>query len=524
MAQQASIVKPDASGGFKLPIRQGDAARIDVVDVDLVVHGKDGSRYVLAGAGIEAMSDRPPQVGFADGAVSAASLLENVGVVETPELSIPVMSSLTERDVKTSEGDKSFHGDGTNEVAATTAQLEAQAEAQSQSEQMSPVAEASDATVEKMVEAVEKQVSKLHDKAADPAPVEAFEPPTAPAAGVGAAPNPVSLTPLLVLSMGNVSDTSASSGTTYQGTGGVADSAVLKYIDARDALQITMETIAGTAGNDVIYADGTSVGGVSYSATGTVSGTATFAKDFAVQISGYFTTLTAVTVTISGNSTPISIVGGTDLGGRGVVVAADGSDRQGHLSDRLSDLRGRRRQPGSRQLHPDPGHHRRHPGGDLHLFQHLTPCGSATPIPPPTSAAPPAVRWFTCCPPRGCPTPSTRVRATTRCTAVTATTSSPWATVTTPSMPGMATTRSMGTRATTWSMPSWAAAATPSTRERATTRFTAAAATTPSPPGRATTSCPPGAATTSSASAAEPTSSTARPEPIRFPTRGWPPG
>ncbi len=57
----------------------------------------------------------------------------------------------------------------------------------------------------------------------------------------------------------------------------------MKYIDPRDALQITTESITGTAGNDVIYADGTSVGGVSYNATGAVSGTATFAKDFAVQ-------------------------------------------------------------------------------------------------------------------------------------------------------------------------------------------------------------------------------------------------
>ncbi len=210
MPQKASIIKPDASGGFKLPLSQGDVARIDVVDVDLVIQAKDGTRYVLAGAGIEAMSDHPPMVRFTNGAASSSSLLEMVGLVETPDLSIPVMSSLTEHDAKTTSGDKSYHGDGTQDAApefqASQSQLEAQAEAQqaAQSDLVGPIAEASDATVEQLVQEIGKAVDKLHDKAADPAPVQPFEPPAAPATGVGAAPNPVSLTPLLVLNMGNV--------------------------------------------------------------------------------------------------------------------------------------------------------------------------------------------------------------------------------------------------------------------------------------------------------------------------------
>ncbi len=331
MPQQTAIVKPDASGGFKLPLRQGDVARIDVVDVDLVIQAKDGSRYVLAGAGLEAMSNAPPSVAFTDGGSDAASMLQSVGVVETPDVSIPVMSSLTEHDAKTSAGDKSFHGDGDNQVEATTAdaaaRAEAQAESQSQSDQAgAPVSEGSDATVEKMVEEVAKEVSKLHDKAADPVPVEPFEAPAAPAAGVGAAPNPVSLTPLLVLNMGNVVSTDTTS--PYDGGGGVSGSDALSHIDIRDSLQIKMETITGTGGADVVYADSSSVGGVSYNADGTVRGSAAaasaaddsplvnglsyFAKEFSVQISGYFTTLTGITVTISGNTSAISIEGGTE--------------------------------------------------------------------------------------------------------------------------------------------------------------------------------------------------------------------
>ncbi len=308
MAQQAIIVKPGGNGGFRLPVAQADIARVDVVDVDLVIQTKGGVRYILPGAGIEAMSDAPPVVSFSDGNLDAAHLMQQVGVVDTPNVSIPVMSSITEHDAKDSSGPKNLHGDGPEQPspdATDTRTVEAQAEGQSSADKVSPLAVASDSTVEKLVQEIGKQVDKLHDKAADPVPVEPYEPQAAAAPGVGAAPNPVSLTPLVVISLGNVVGATASGGT-IDGAGASGATTSLDDIGVRDEGQFASETIAGTSGNDVIVADGTAVGGTGH-----------FAKEMSIQISGYFTKLD--TLTITGLPADVSIVAA------GAVHNADGS-------------------------------------------------------------------------------------------------------------------------------------------------------------------------------------------------------
>lgn len=308
MAQQAIIVKPGGNGGFRVPVAQADIARVDVVDVDLVIQTKGGVRYILPGAGIEAMSDAPPVVSFSDGNLDAAHLMQQVGLVDTPNVSIPVMSSITEHDAKDSSGPKNLHGDGPDTPTPDTVDaktVEAQAEGQSSADAVSPLAVASDTTVEKLVQEISKEVAKLHDKAADPVPVEPYEPQAAAAPGVGAAPNPVSLTPLVVISLGNVVG-ATSSGGTIDGAGASGATTSLDDIGVRDEGQFASETITGTAGNDTIVADGAAVGGTGY-----------FAKEMSIQISGYFTKLE--TLTISGLPADVSIVA------TGAVHNADGS-------------------------------------------------------------------------------------------------------------------------------------------------------------------------------------------------------
>jgi Ca2+-binding RTX toxin-like protein len=308
MAQQAIVVKPGSNGGFRVPVAHADIARVDVVDVDLVIQTKGGARYILPGAGIEAMSDAPPVVSFSDGNLDAAALMQQVGMVDTPNVSIPVMSSITEHDPKDSSGPKNLHGDGPDQPTpdAVDAQtVQAQAEGQSSAEKVSPLAVASDSTVEKLVQEISKQVDKLHDKAADPVPVEPYEPQAAAAPGVGAAPNPVSLTPLVVISLGNVVGTTTSGGT-IDGAGASGATTSLDDIGVRDEGQFAGETITGTSGNDTIVADGTAVGGSGH-----------FAKDMSIQISGYFTKLE--TLTITGLPADVSIVA------TGAVHNADGS-------------------------------------------------------------------------------------------------------------------------------------------------------------------------------------------------------
>ena len=308
MAQQAIIVKPAGNGGFRVPVAEADIARVDVVDVDLVIQTKDGVRYILPGAGIEAMSDAPPVVTFNDGHLDAAALLQQVGLVETPDVSIPVMSSMTEHEPKDSSGPKNLHGDGPEQPtpdAVDNETVEAQADAQSDSAKVSPLAVASDTTVEKLVQEVTKEVNQLHDKAADPVPVEPYEPQAAAAPGVGAAPNPVSLTPLVVISLGNVVGVTGTSGTiSGAGTSGATTS--LDDLGVRDPGQFAGELITGSAADDVITADGAAVGGTGH-----------FAKEMSIQISGYFTKLD--TLTISGLPSDVSI------DAAGAVRNADGS-------------------------------------------------------------------------------------------------------------------------------------------------------------------------------------------------------
>lgn len=310
----AIIVKAAGDGGFRLPVAQAEVARVDVIDVDLVIQAKDGTRFILPGAGIDAMSDAPPAVRFADGEASASALLQQVGRVETPDTSIPVMSSITEHDAKDSSGPKNLHGDGPDTPSDQRESVEAQAEAQSGSEadRVSPLQVASDATVEKMITEVGKQLDRLHDKAADPLPPEPFEPQAAPAPGVGAAPNPVSLTPLVVISLGNVTGVTSGAGG-IQGSGGATGTSALDEVGVRDELQFSTETISGTSGNDVIVADGVAVGN-----SGTGGGT--FAKEMSIQISGYFTKLSD-TFTVSGLPADVNI----EVGGSIVAKNADGS-------------------------------------------------------------------------------------------------------------------------------------------------------------------------------------------------------
>lgn len=308
MAQQAIIVKPGGNGGFRVPVAQAEIARVDVVDVDLVIQTKGGARFVLPGAGIEAMSDAPPQVSFSDGNLNAADLMQRVGVVDTPNVSIPVMSSITEHDPKDSAGPKNLHGDGPDQPtpdATDTEAVQAQAEAQGEAAKVSPLAVASDSTVEKLVQEIGKQVDKLHDKAADPVPVAPYEPQAAAAPGVGAAPNPVSLTPLVVISLGNVVGVTGTSGA-IDGSGATGATTALDGIGVRDAGQFAGETITGSAGNDTILADGAAVGGTGH-----------FAKAMSIQISGYFTKLD--TLTISGLPADVGI------DAAGAVHNADGS-------------------------------------------------------------------------------------------------------------------------------------------------------------------------------------------------------
>lgn len=278
MADTIQVISPSENGQFTLPVPRASIDRIDIADVDFVLHLKDGGRLILPGAAMEAMTAKPPSMKFTDGMMGAEEMLSGVGMVATPEMSIPAMTSLTERNFKRSEGSKNFAHEETAKSkpdAAPPAPPSVTAGANASVQEMLDKAD-------KASDAIAKINSKF-DSVAKP-----LEPHQAKlAAGESAQPS-LQIAPTAVLSMGNVIGGSTSGSTIY-GAGGAAGSGASKNVGARDSLQVAYETIAGTTGNDILVANGAAVGS-----------DGKFIKEFLITVGGSFKSLSTVTIVITG--------------------------------------------------------------------------------------------------------------------------------------------------------------------------------------------------------------------------------
>lgn len=321
MADKTQIIQPDSKGALVLPIPRAAVDRVDVIDVDMVLTTKGGDRLILPGVALDAMTAAAPQVQFSDGALGAAELLSSVARVETPPTSVPVMTSLTEFDQKRTEGKKNLTQDGAEQVDNVN-----EAGAQSAlAQQVAPLpTNGGDSSVSKLVEQAESMDLAIRKGAFDPAPVKPYEPPP-PAADIPGSQPVTSKIPLYSsLSEGNVVGT-RTTGAVIAGAGGPSGSSTADGIVARDALQYGRETLTGTAGDDIILADGfhqLNNGGNTQAAydlldkeTGAApTGTAFYyAKEIMLNVAGYVRRLDSVT--ISGLPDGVSIQGATSLGG-----------------------------------------------------------------------------------------------------------------------------------------------------------------------------------------------------------------
>lgn len=343
MEQEKTIVlQPDEGGNYVLKsVLRADIQKIDISDIDLVVTTKGGEHFLLPRGGIAAMSEHSPNVVFSDGPISASQLLGEVGAVLNLAIEGPMPSSINH------EGDK--HGDNTKteHLAKEVHKLQQQThqeqqhikEQQQKIEQLqrqiqehqkhdqdqqkqhdqdqrnvSKLTVDTEGTVEQMVQNLEKMEENLHKSDYEYVPPHQFESPPTPPAPAGGVTPPISLTPIVSLSMGNVVgttiDTNVNPGyTTYYGGGGAVGSDATAQIGPRDALQFSAATISGDNGNDIIYAEGPSVGNTNPA----VSNSTYYAKQFLLSVAGYFTTLNDIT--IKGVPTGVSIVGATNNGG-----------------------------------------------------------------------------------------------------------------------------------------------------------------------------------------------------------------
>ncbi|HSV29260.1 MAG TPA: hypothetical protein VLL76_06865, partial [Candidatus Omnitrophota bacterium] len=254
MADKAQVVAADQQGQFKIDLPRSAIDRIDVVDVDFVLQTKSGQRLIIPGAAMEAMSSKAPPIHFADGPISSADLLAAVEKVETPATSIPVMASLTEYEMKKSEGNKKTMRDGPEGQ-----QQEAQ---NAQNKQVAPLqTEGQGSTVDKLVDKADDIDAAIRKGAFDPAPIKPYEPPSSNPDAPGSAPPTAKIPLLMSLNEGNTVDFDDSGvtgrgGKVILGGGGPTGSGVDSGILPGDALQYATEVLTGTAGGDDIYADG----------------------------------------------------------------------------------------------------------------------------------------------------------------------------------------------------------------------------------------------------------------------------
>lgn len=345
MSKTAStILNQNARGGFALgSFSHADLKQVDISDIDLVLTMKNGARYVLPGGGISAMQDESGDLEFSDGKISISRLLEQVGTAVT--LSVESMIPSSERtgtasakadealwkrvhdlQQKLEEQQKQLQQQ-TQKIKEQHSQIDHQSHQLQQTNthdaqtdgarhNLSTLNANSEASVEQMVQKVEKIQENLHRSDYDyvaPAQYKVAVHASSPPPGV---PPPISMTPIVSLYMGNVVGTEYNTTdnpgyVTYYGGGGAYGSTSEAQLGPRNALQYSAAVIDATAQGSadcIIYAEGPLVG----NATPATDHSTYYAKEFILNVAGYFTSLDDIT--IKNVPTGASIVGATDMG------------------------------------------------------------------------------------------------------------------------------------------------------------------------------------------------------------------
>ncbi len=326
---QKALVKPNAAGAYVLSdVAFSSISRIDIVDVDILLQLQDGSLIVLPGAGLSAMSESPAEIEFQGQKMAADALLAQVNSTLRAVDSSTLLTSADMQEQKPAEEDlsKEFTRAELEEavekaVKEAKAQAETEKEQHKQDESSSSSSQSTSSTsqntegsaAEKMLDKAQKIIQNLHTSDYSYEPPHEYKPPPQASASPPGVPPPLSLTPITTLFMGNVVsttyDTTTMPGTTIiYGGGGAAGSGADAQIGPRNALQFSAATITGTAGNDLIYAQGPAVGNSNPAVS-----TSNYAKQFILNVAGYFITLDDVQ--ISGVPAGVSILGATDNGG-----------------------------------------------------------------------------------------------------------------------------------------------------------------------------------------------------------------
>ncbi|MBP0596710.1 calcium-binding protein [Herbaspirillum sp. LeCh32-8] len=299
---------PDQNGSFQLNSPRGAVQRVQVVDVDMVLHMTDGTKVVLAGGAMEAMDDKS-KVKFSDTSSDTGKLLDAVGKITLaandqsrilnsdpiaqPDRVATDASVQSTQHVSTDRNAASVGSDGISQLSKIITDNAGSLTTngtQNLSVPTQPTAEASTATAASAL--VASQSASTSD--APVRPVEVQQPPERP----GVIPPTTILDPSLptqAVKLVNVASiTYSADGATMYGSAGVPLSAT----DASLTQQFSTQVLNAANNVTTIYAAGNNTGA--------------FSKVFNVTISGSGNVLT---VEVSGVPSNMTVVGGTDLGG-----------------------------------------------------------------------------------------------------------------------------------------------------------------------------------------------------------------
>ncbi len=220
--------------------------KVEIVDVDMILIFEDGTRIIVPGLGLAALSPNPPALVFMDKTLDMAALVSKVGIVKSvSDIPLIQLSSADASDSKkkNSESEKDG-GIQTNDV----------------SEQIADTHERN-VDQKKFNDEQKRVIEKISVDSSSAAPAGQ------PATPTSKAPSPITdtkfpgegqLTPTISIKLFNVVGISSSSkdGSNFieGSTGGVGSDT-----DAGFASQSTAEKIGGTGSADVIYADKTAL-------------------------------------------------------------------------------------------------------------------------------------------------------------------------------------------------------------------------------------------------------------------------
>jgi Ca2+-binding RTX toxin-like protein len=332
LSQNLKILTPDAQNAFSLnKVSKADIQRVDIADIDLIVTTKNGERFLLPNAGLDAMGQNPPKVVLSDATLGVDALMSEVGTVVDLDINETVMTSQQleqlEKDIAKKEEDSKELEEKLEELEKKLEEQKQEAlDAQKKVEELEAEAKKAEeehkedkrhdkdqdlnqnteASLEKLVEEAKKIEENLHRSDSEYNEPVHFQPPPAPFSATPGVPPPISLTPFVSITIGNVVGTTTAGGNIYGG-GGATGTGADALLGPRDSLQFSAATIDGTSGNDTIYASGTLVGNPD-----PTTDRSNNAKEVLLNVSGYFTSLNDVI--ISGVPTGVSIDGATDRG------------------------------------------------------------------------------------------------------------------------------------------------------------------------------------------------------------------